>query len=280
MRIGVSLPVREMQNDLTAIRDFAQAAEEMGLTHLRVPEQILRPGSGALHDSMTILTWIAAVTTTIELVPSVVILPSRQTAHFAKQASTLDVLSGGRLRIGIGVGGSQEEYSFQGQDFRTRGRRCSEQMTLLKKLWTEEIVNFEGEFDTITAAGINPLPVQRPIPMWIGGRGVPSKPVIRRIGELSDGWFVLASPEEYPGVRGQIDAVAEGAGRDPASIGTEAGVAVVGPREAEWKDRVVGWHQTGLTHLCLRTLGGGLAVSEHLPTLQRAVAELPDGVRE
>lgn len=279
MRIGVSLPVRELANDLVAIRDFAQLAEGLGLTHLRVPEQVLRPGSGHLHESMTLLTWIAAHTKKIELVPSVIILPARQTALFAKQAAELDVLSGGRLRLGIGVGGSQEEYKFMGVDFHSRGRRCTEQMQLLKQLWTQEEVNFEGEFDTIDEAGLNPLPVQRPIPMWIGARGVPAKSVIKRIAQHSDGWFNLASPEEFSAVRDAIYAQAESAGRSTDELGIESGVAVVGEREHEWKDRVINWKKTGLTHLCLRTLGGGQEGREHHQKLEQAVKEYPDEAR-
>ncbi|MDA0979262.1 MAG: TIGR03619 family F420-dependent LLM class oxidoreductase [Proteobacteria bacterium] len=280
MRIGVSLPVRELAGDLVAIRDFAQLAEGLGLTHLRVPEQVLRPGSGHLHESMTILTWVAAQTSSIELVPSVIILPSRQTALFAKQAAELDIVSGGRLRLGIGVGNSQEEYGYMGVDFHSRGRRCSEQMQLLKQLWTRETVNFEGEFDTITGVGLNPLPVQQPIPLWIGARAVPSASVIRRIGQLSDGWFNLASPEDFPRVRDAIYAEADAIGRASDELGIESGVAVVGEREHEWKDRVVNWKQAGLTHLCLRTLGGGLNGREHHEKLQQAVSELPDQARD
>ena len=135
MKIGVSLPVREMENDLGAIKTFAQAAEELGFTHLRVPDQVLRPGSGHLHEPMTLLAFIAAVTEQIELVPSVIVLPSRQTVLFAKQAAELDILSGGRLRLGIGVGNNKAEYLSMGQDFSMRGRRCDEQLTLLKLLW-------------------------------------------------------------------------------------------------------------------------------------------------
>lgn len=126
MKFGVSLPVRELENDLAAIRDFAQTAEGLGLSHLRVPEQIIRPKSGHLHESMMILSYVAAVTESIELAPSVVILPARQTALFAKQAAELDVLSNGRVRLGIGVGGSKEEYEALGVDFHTRGKRCDE----------------------------------------------------------------------------------------------------------------------------------------------------------
>ena len=274
MRIGVSLPVREMPNDLGAIKAFAQAAEDLGLTHLRVPEQVIRPG-GHLHEAYMILAYIAAVTEKIELVPSVIILPLRQTALVAKQAAELDIMTGGRTRLGVGVGGSKEEYEAMGIDFHTRGRRCSEQMGLLKQLWSNEAVTFDGEFDQISGVGINPLPIQRPIPMWIGSGSMPPPAIIRRIAQHADGWFVMASPEEYPEVVNRVGAACDKIGRDPAEIGTEAGVAVVGAREAEWRDRVKNWHDTGLTHLCLRTLGGGLAVDQHIEKLRSAVADLP-----
>ena len=278
MRIGVSLPVRELENDLGAIKDFAQTAEALGYTHLRVPDQVLRQGNKHLHEPMMLLAWVAAATETIELVPSVIVLPSRQTALFAKQAAELDRLSGGRLRLGIGVGGSADEYEALGQDFSNRGRRCDEQLELLKRLWTEETVDFEGRWDQVSGAGLNPLPVQRPIPVWIGGRGTPGLAVTRRIGVHANGWFVLCSPEDFPAVKGGIDHAAEQAGRNPAAIGTEAGVAVVGPRQAEWRDRVAGWRQMGLSHLCLRTLGGGLNASEHIETLKNAANEVPGGL--
>ena len=279
MQIGVSLPVREMDRDLTAIRDFAQAAEGLGLTHLRVPDQIMRPGSGHLHEPMMLLSYLAAITSTIELVPSVIILPVRQTVHFAKQAAELDSLSGGRVRLGIGVGGSKEEYQYLNMDFTNRGKRCDEQMVLLKKLWTEEEIGFEGAFHTISGAGLNPLPKQRPIPMWIGARSIPSKPVVRRIAQHSDGWFVLCSPDEISQVRDAVFTEAQKVGRDPGEFGQEAGVAVVGPRQDEWKSRVSNWSAMGLTHLCLRTLGGGLSVPQHLATLKRVMNEIPVNTR-
>ncbi|MBT4161676.1 MAG: LLM class flavin-dependent oxidoreductase, partial [Gammaproteobacteria bacterium] len=132
---------------------------------------------------------------------------------------------------------------------------------------------------TIQGVGLNPLPVQRPIPMWIGARGTPAQSVIRRIGQLSNGWFVLCSPEEFPDVRDSIFAEAEAAGRSSDELGQEAGVAVVGPRQTEWKDRVIGWKQMGLSHLCLRTLGGKLDAAQHLTTLEQAVSEIPDEAR-
>ena len=275
MRIGISLPVRELQNDIAAIKDFAQAAEDLGLTHLRVPDQVIRPGSGGLHEPMTLMALIAGVTSKIELVPSVIILPARQTVLVAKQAATLDVLSGGRLRLGIGIGKERAEYDALGADFSNRGARCEEQMALLQQLWTRETVELDGKWEQVSGLGINPLPIQRPIPMWIGASAVPSARIRRRSGRLADGWFALCSPEEYPEIRDDIRAEATAAGRDPTAIGTEAGVAVVGPREHEWQSRVTGWRDAGLSHLCLRTLGGDIPADQHIPRMRQAVAEMP-----
>ncbi len=275
MKVGISLPVRELQDDLGAIKAFAQTADELGYTHLRVPDQVLRPESGYVHEPLTLLAYIAAVTQKIELVPSVIVLPSRQTVLVAKQAAELDVLSGGRLRLGIGVGPSAEEYRALGADFRTRGDRCEEQIVLLKQLWTQPTVDFDGRWDTVSGVGLDPLPIQRPIPLWIGAQSVPIPRIRRRVGRLADGWFVLCTPEEFPAIQADILRAAETAGRSPQDIGTEAGVAVVGPREAEWRDRVSGWRWTGLSHICLRTLGGGLDAQGHLDTMQRVYAEVP-----
>ena len=262
MQIGISLPVREMKDDLAAIKAFAQAAEDLGYTHLRVPDQVLRPRSGHLHEPMMILAYVAAATKAIELVPSVIVTPARQTVLL------------GHVRLGIGVGGSEAEYGALGADFHTRGARIEEQIDLMRLLWTKETVDFEGRWDTVEGAGINPLPIQRPIPIWIGASGVPVPRIRRRIGRQADGWFALCSPEEYPAVKADIDAAAVDAGRDPDTIGREAGVAVVGPREAEWRDRVEGWRDAGLTHLCLRTLGGGLTTDQHIEKMREAISAL------
>lgn len=273
MKLGVSLPVREMKNDLGAIRAYAELAEALGLTHLRVPDLVMRPDSGHLHEPLMLLAWVAAFTRTIQLCPSVIVLPARQTVLLAKQVAELDVLSNGRLRLGIGVGASSEQYQALGQDFHTRGARCDEQLTLLDALLTRDSVSFEGRWDRVDGMGIDPLPVQRHIPIWYGGTSVPGESVVRRIGRFADGWFVLCSPERYPDVKGRIDAAAEAAGRSPAAIQTEAGVAVVGPREAEWQQRVAHWRDVGLDYVCLRTLGGGLSPQQHLDKLAEVVPE-------
>ena len=270
MRIGVSLPVRELQDDLVAIRDFAQAAESLGYRHLRIPDQIGRPGAGHLHEPLTLLSYLAACTEEIELVPSVLVLPARQTLWLAKLTAGVDRLSGGRLRVGVGVGASAEEYGALGQDFRRRGRRCSEQMELLRLLWTQASVDFAGEFDRIEGLGINPLPIQQPIPLWIGGSaGTPPEAVLERIGRHADGWFALCEPEAFPALAEKIREIAEKAGRDPDAIGAESGVGIGGRSELEWTEIVKARAASGVTHLCMRTLGAELDAPGHLQALRR-----------
>ena len=276
MRIGVSLPVRELADDLAGIVQFAQEAESLGFTHLRIPDQVMRPGNDHLHEPLTLLCYIAAVTETIELVPSVIVLPARQTVLVAKQAAEIDRLSGGRLRFGVGVGGNADEYAALGQDFHTRGKRCDEQIALLKRLWSEESVDFEGRWDTVVGAGINPLPVQQPIPIWIGGSATPSAPVVKRIARLVDGWFALMSPDDYPATLAQIESEAAAAGRSPAEIGAESAVAIVGAEESAWTATIAAWNDLGVSHLCLRTLGGGLDVRGHVQALSAARKTLAD----
>jgi probable F420-dependent oxidoreductase len=273
MKIGISLPVRELRDDLGAIRAFAQTADEAGFTHLRVPDLVLRPEGKHLHEPMMLLAYIAAITERIELVPSVIVTPSRQTVLLAKQAAELDVLSGGRTRLGVGVGGSKAEYQAQGHDFSTRGARLDEQIELLRRLWTEPEVTFDGRFDTVPGAGLNPRPA-RPIPIWIGAGRLPVERVVERIGRLADGWFVLCSPDEFDGLSGRIATAATAAGRPEPAIGAEASVAVVGDGAVGWPDKVETWRARGLTHLCLRTLGADLTAEQHLAALAAAGAEL------
>ena len=272
MQIGISLPVREMKNDLAAIREFAQTAEELGFTHLRIPDQVARPGAGHLHEPLTLLTWLAGFTSKIELVPSVIILPARETVLVAKQAAEIDILSGGRLRFGVGVGRSPEEFESLGQDFSTRGRRCDEQIELLKLLWKHETVEFAGRFDQVNGLGINPLP-EHDIPIWIGHATLPdggiAPPVLRRIAR-SDGWFAVLPREQLSEAVTEINRLAEAAGRDPSAIGSEGAVAVVDRETDDWLDDVRAWEADGASHLCLRTLGGGLDTAAHLAAMRDA----------
>jgi alkanesulfonate monooxygenase SsuD/methylene tetrahydromethanopterin reductase-like flavin-dependent oxidoreductase (luciferase family) len=150
-------------------------------------------------------------------------------------------------------------------------------MQLLKRLWTEREVTFEGEFDRVSQNGIDPLPIQRPIPMWIGGASSPSRAVLERIARHSNGWFALCAPEEYAEIRAHIDALAREAGRDPVEIGAESGVGIQGRTDSEWLGLVAARRATGVTHLCMRTLGGELSASGHLEALKHIRKRLDDG---
>ena len=273
MKLGVSLPVREMKDDLGAIRAYAELAEELGLAHLRVPETLIRKTGGHLHEPMMILAWVAGFTKKIQLCPSVIVLPARQTVLFAKQIAELDVLSNGRARLGVGIGSNKEQYEALGQDFHSRGARCDEQLQLLSSLLSQERVNFKGRWDNIDDSGIAPLPVQTHIPIWYGGASSPGRHVIKRIGQYCDGWFVLCGPEQYKDLRTKIDDEAQNFNRNCNSIETEVGVAVVGPRQSEWQNRISIWKNMGIDYLCLRTLGGGLTPQQHIDHLSKVVPE-------
>jgi probable F420-dependent oxidoreductase len=210
--------------------------------------------------------------TTLELVTGIIILPQRQTALVAKQAAEVDLLTGGRFRLGVGLGWNAVEYEALGQRFDQRGRRLSEQIGLLRRLWTEEVVTHEGEFDTVTAAGLAPLPVQRPIPVWIGGS---SDAAYRRIGRLADGWFPQVAPgPDLDHARAVVAEAADAAGRDPAALGLEGRVTWNPEDPARFARQVGKWRDAGASHLAINTMSTGQAgVDAHLAILARA-AEL------
>jgi len=225
-----------------------------------------------IHEPLVMLGYVAAVTRRIGLMPAVLILPQRQTALVAKQAAEVDVLSGGRLRLGVGLGWNPVEYEALGEDFHTRGKRMEEQVELLRALWTQDLVTFEGRWDRVTDAGINPLPVQRPIPIWMGGY---ADPVLRRIGRMADGWVMVGGPgEELKSQLGKIQQYAREAGRDPASIGIQGGLRyAAGPDQ--WRQDMAVWESVGATHVGVATRGAGLeSVSEHIDALRKVKQEL------
>jgi probable F420-dependent oxidoreductase len=195
----------------------------------------------------------------------VIILPQRQTTLVAKQAAEVDLLSGGRFRLGIGVGWNAVEYEALGEDFGNRGKRSAEQIALLRRLWTEQTVTFDGEFHSVTGAGIAPLPVQRPIPVWIGAASAPG---YKRAGRLADGWFPMVGPgPKLDEARAIVEAAAIEAGRDPATIGMEGRVDWRGDREAV-ADAVAAWAKAGASHVSINTMGAGLqTVDKHLAAL-------------
>ena len=294
MRIGVTFPQREsgFGTDPVAIRDYAQAAESMGYHHLRTGEHVLganvgsRPGwqgpyghTELWHEPFVLYGYLAGVTQTLELVTSIVILPQRQTVLVAKQAAAVDVLSGGRLRLGIGIGWNQVEYEALGEDFSNRGRRCVEQIEVMRALWTQELVSFDGRWHKITDAGINPMPVQRPIPIWIGGgmgsvgstSGGSADRVLRRIARMADGWFPSVGLEH--GVRAVIatlhDYIGQ-EGRDPSEVGIEGSLSIAGGTPEDWVGQVEAWKEAGATYIAVGTTGAGFSsADQHIEALRR-----------
>ena len=281
MRIGVVFPQTEIGVDPIAIRDYAQATEELGYRHLLIYDHVLgastanRPdwrgpytSDTLFHEPFVLFGYLAGLTKRIELVTGVIILPQRQTALIAKQAAEIDVLSGGRLRLGVGIGWNEVEYQALGQDFHNRGVRMEEQIDVLRALWTQPVVNFAGRWHQINAAGIKPLPIQRPIPIWIGAT---ADAAIERAGRISDGWFPQRPPDDQ--ARAMLDRLrhaAVAAGRAADAVGVEARLSIGQVPEAEWARYAAGWRGLGATHLCVNTMGAGLrSPQEHIDALRR-----------
>ncbi len=284
MKIGVTFPQTEFGADPVAIRDYAQTAEELGFTHVLAYDHVLganphRPGGWQgpytyehpFHEPFVLFSFMAAVTRTLGFITGVIILPQRQTALVAKQAATLDVLSGGRLRLGIGLGWNQVEYTALNMDFHTRGRRIEEQIMVLRRLWTEPLVTFSGRWHAIPDAGINPLPVQRPIPIWLGGH---ADPVLRRVARLGDGWMpnYRTADEARPALE-TLDRYLVEAGRPRQTLGLEPRLSYGSGDADKWGTILQGWEAAGATHVALNTMGSGFTQpAEHIAAL-RAFAE-------
>ena len=280
MQIGVVFPQTEIGEDPGAVRAYADAVEDLGYAHLVAYDHVLgadtasRPDwrgpyteKSMFHEPMVLFGYLAAVTTRIELVTGIVILPQRQTALVAKQAAEVDVLSGGRLRLGVGIGWNEVEYEALGENFHNRGRRSEEQAEVLRALWTQEVVTFDGRWHRITAAGINPLPVRRPIPLWFGGGR--TEPVLRRIARIGDGWFPQMQPNEAGAEElDRFRAYAREAGRDPAELGVEGRVRMGDGADAA-AQQAEAWRELGATHVAVNTMGAGYAsVDQHIDALR------------
>jgi len=286
MRIGVIFPQFEFGTDPVALRDYTQAAEELGYTHIGADDHVIgpnpdRPGGWngwvtyqtAFYEPFVLFGFMAGITRTIEFETCVLLLPQRQTALVAKQTASLDVLSGGRLRLGLGNGWNVVEYQSMNEDFHTRGKRMEEQVMLLRLLWREPHVDFHGRWHHIPDAGINPLPVKRSIPIWFGGQ---SEPVIRRAARMGDGWMPLyASAEEArPGVDLLNEELAN-AGRSREEFGLEARVPFGKGDPEEWQRLVSGWQSVGATHISLLTTRSGLKnPNEHIEALRVFAANI------
>jgi probable F420-dependent oxidoreductase len=282
VQVGVVFPQTELGGDVGAVRAYGQGVEALGFSHLLAYDHVLgadpavhAPWHGpydlatTFHEPFVMFGYLAGVTTAIELVTGIIILPQRQTALVAKQAAEVDLLAGGRFRLGVGLGWNAVEYEALGQRFDKRGRRLSEQVGLLRRLWTEASVTHAGEFDTITGAGLAPAPVQRPIPVWIGGS---SDAAYRRIGRLADGWFPQLRPgDDLDRAVGLIAEAAGHVGRDPGKLGMEGRVRWDPSDPARFARQLDKWRHAGATHVSIDTMAVGLGgVEDHLAALARA----------
>jgi probable F420-dependent oxidoreductase len=281
VQLGVVFPQTEIGADPGAVRAFAQAAEEIGYRHLLAYDHVLGadvsnrsdwPGpytaEHQFHELFVLFGYLAGVAPGLELVAGVLVLPQRQTALVAKQAAEVDLLTGGRLRLGVGLGWNFVEFEALGEEFRNRGRRSEEQIEVLRRLWTEPVVDFDGRWHRVPAAGINPLPVQRPIPIWIGGS---AEVAIRRAARLADGFFPQRPLEGgWPATMGRFRAWAEEAGRDPDRIGIEQRIDVSTGTPDDWRAAVDEWRGLGATHVALVTMRAGLDVDGHIERIRAA----------
>lgn len=286
MQIGIVFPQVEFPPDPAAIRDWAQAAEALGYRHVLAYDHVLganpdRPGGwqgpynyeDPFYSPFLLFSYMAGVTEQLGFVTGVIILPQRETALVAKQAAILDVLCQGRLRLGVGVGWNAVEYEALNQNFHTRGRRQAEQVEVMQALWTKPLVTYRGEWHTITDAGLNPLPVQQPIPVWFGGH---ADVVLRRMARLGAGWLInYRTVEQARSKLEKLDRYLEEAGRSPDEFGLEPRLLYGDGDPARWTETMEAWKAAGATHLSLNTMYAGLETpQQHIEAMRRFSEEV------
>ena len=288
MRTGAVVPQTEIGADPAAVRDYVQAVEELGYSHMMVYDHVLGADTShhanwqgsytsesMFHEPFVLFGYLAGITTTIELVTAVLILGQRQTALVAKQAAEVDLLTGGRLRLGVGVGWNHVEYEALNQEFSNRGQRYAEQIRLLREFWTQEVVEFEGRYHKVDYAGVNPQQVQRPIPIWMGAGGradpVPTDRVLRRVARLADGWFPQMQPgDDARATVERLKVFAKEAGRDAATIGMEPRINLGDGDPEFWQEQAEVWEDMGATHISVNTMRAGLNTpQDHINAIQQ-----------
>ena len=281
MRIGAVFPQTESGTDPGAIKAYSQAVESLGFDHILAFDHVIganaesRPGwSGAyrhtdsFYEPLVLFGHIAATTEKIELVTGIIILPQRQTVLAAKQAATVSLLSGGRLRMGIGIGWNPVEYEALDQDFSTRGKRSEEQIDLLRSLWQNELITYEGKSHKVTDAGINPLPPGGSIPIWFGGT---ADIVLKRVARLGDGWMPVGKPDESRQMMiEKLTGYLRAEGRDIGDIGIESWVTLKDLADSDVQNEIDGWRNLGATHLSVNTMNSGLKFpDEHINSIEK-----------
>lgn len=288
MQVGIVFPQTEIGSDPGGIRAFGQAAESLGYSHISTFDHVVganlenRPDwngpysiSSAFHEPLVLFGFLAGVTENLGFSTSIMILPQRQTVLVAKQAATLDVLSGGRFRLGIGTGWNEIEYESLNEDFKNRGRRSEEQIEVMRALWSNQVVDYKGEWHSIPDAGITPLPVQQPIPVWLGG-GV-TNVVLRRIARLADGWMPQWQPnDESLAELDRVHGMVREFGRDPSELGLEGRLSLAIADSDSWADRAERWKSAGATHMSIVTMNDGLEGADaHIRRLEDFRSAVP-----
>ena len=278
MQISAWFPTRDIGTDPVRVRDWAQAAEELGYDHIEVPDHVFgataRDGwspryteQDPFHETFVTLGFLAAVTTTIGLASGVLILPQRQTGVVAKQAAQVDILSGGRLRLGVGVGWNHVEYEALNEDWKSRGTRQREQVEVLKKLWCDDLVTYQGRFHQFTEVNITPRPVQRPIPVWFGGS---SDAVVKRAAQIGDGWMPIMAPDhEAEAKLEQLRNHLSDCGRDTSAFGIEGWLRMDKADPDEWSVAAEGWRKLGADIVMLYPMYRIPNFEDQIETLRR-----------
>ncbi len=281
MQVGAVFPQTEIGADPAAIRDYVQAVEELGFDYLLTYEHVLGadpayyPGQkrwtytheDMFHEPLVLFGYLAGITQRVTFATGILILPQRNTVLTAKQVAEVDILSGGRLRLGVGVGWNKAEMEALGYDFRTRGRRIDEQIRVMNTLWTTPLVTYEGEFHNLRAVGLNPLPVQQPIPLWFGGS---ADAVLQRMARFGQGWMPTGlGPEQAKPLVDKLHAYLAEAQRDVEAFGIDFRVKAAEQPRHTWEAYIEAWRALGATHVCVNTMGAGFAsVGEHVGALR------------
>jgi probable F420-dependent oxidoreductase len=295
MRLGAVFPFASVRDDPCAIRDFVQAVDDLGYDHIVVYDHVLgsnpasRPGFSMpfthlspFYDPLTLFAHMAAISPRLGFVSAVLILPQRQAALVAKQAAIVDVLAGGRIRLGVGTGWNEAEYEALGADFANRGAVMDEQIDLLRALWRDNAITFRGRFHTVSDAGICPLPPNRTIPIWIGGT---TAPAMRRAARTGDGWLPYAPAREAPALMERFRGTMAAQGRALDGFGIEAIVFTHPgdrpdfgnpPRTLDDAFRDIDvWRREGVSHVSIHSMATTARdVPEHVDFLERVIRGL------
>jgi probable F420-dependent oxidoreductase len=279
MQIGVVFPQTEIGDDPVDVRLYVTGVEQLGFDFLVAYDHVLganpnRPGGwdgpythrSMFHEVFVLLGWASGITTSLELATEVLVLPQRQTALVAKQAAEVDILSGGRFRLGVGIGWNAIEYDALGMSFSNRGRRVEEQIEVLRRLWAEDLLTYSGRWHHVDDAGINPRPADGRIPLWMGGY---AEPALRRIARIADGWMLNRGVGEEVAARvEQMRTWVREAGRDVDAFGLETRVVWRGDIDAVAAE-IDAWRALGATHVSVNTMGAGIQSAHgHLDVLR------------